>query len=185
MIRQICVYCASSPEIAPAYFAAAETLGLALAEREITLVYGGGGTGLMGRMADAVLSKGGRVVGIMPHFMRELEWAHKHVQEFHFVADMHERKRRFLEGTDAVVALPGGCGTLEELLEVITWRRLGLFDKPVIILNTEGYYDPLLQMLERTITEKFFPENLRTLWSVVSQPEEVLPEIERLTTLSF
>ena len=177
MLSQICVYCASSPDIAPVYFDAAERLARELAAEQITLVYGGGATGLMGQLADTMLAEGGRVVGIMPQFMNAVEWGHKGVAEFHYVADMHERKRRFLDGTDALVALPGGCGTLEELLEVITLKRLGVFGKPIVILNTNRFYDPLLQMLDRCIEERFLAEYHRQIWQVVSEPEEVLPAI--------
>jgi uncharacterized protein (TIGR00730 family) len=176
-IQQICVYCASSPNLATIYLEDAAALGHTLAQEGITLIYGGGGTGLMGRIADAVLEKGGRVIGIMPHFMRELEWAHKGVGEIHFVEDMHARKKRFLDGTDAVVALPGGCGTLEELLEVITLKRLGLFDKPIIIVNTNGFYNPLIAMLDRTIEERFLSEHHRSMWRVVTYSSKVLEAV--------
>jgi uncharacterized protein (TIGR00730 family) len=178
---QLCVYCASSPELDAVYLDDAATLGYAMAEAGITLVYGGGATGLMGRIADAVLERKGRVIGIMPHFMNEREWGHKGVEEFHFVADMHERKRRFLDGTDAVVALPGGCGTLEELLEVITLKRLGRFDKPIIIVNTNNFYDPLLEMLDRCISERFLTVHHRSMWIVVTDSAGVLPALASYT----
>ena len=182
-LKQICVYAASSADVAPVYLQAAQALGRQMAAEGVALVYGGGGTGLMGAVADAVLAGGGQVTGIMPHFMRELEWAHSAVADMRFVADMHERKRSFLLGTDAVVALPGGCGTLEELLEVITWRRLGLFAKPIVIVNTAGYYAPLLQMLNLAMAERFMPEAARAIWHVVDQPEQVLPALRTALTL--
>ncbi|SDK97255.1 hypothetical protein SAMN05421823_10430 [Catalinimonas alkaloidigena] len=178
MIKRVCVYCASSARIDPVYFEATERLARQLVRHNIQVVYGGGAVGLMGKLADTVLAEGGSILGIMPQFMNEVEWAHKAVKEFVFVADMHERKKRFLEGVDAVVALPGGCGTLEELMEVITLKRLGLFAQPIIILNTKGYYDPLAQMLERCITEKFMADSHRDMWRFVDEPEAVIPAIQ-------
>lgn len=148
-----------------------------MVENNITVVYGGGASGLMGRLATTALQHGGHVVGIMPNFMKEVEWAHKDLQEFHVVGDMHERKKKFLEDTDALIALPGGCGTLEELLEAITLKKLGLYTKPIIILNTNNYYAPLLQMFDKSIEENFMSEKHRALWTVIKQPEEVLPAI--------
>jgi uncharacterized protein (TIGR00730 family) len=172
-IQRICVYCASSSKVDQVYFTAARQLGKMLAQHNITVVYGGGGVGLMGALADAVLAEGGSITGIMPEFMKAVEWEHKGLSHINLVEDMHTRKKMFLDGTDAVIALPGGCGTLEELLEVMTWKRLGLFNKPIIIVNTGGYYDPLLQMLERSIEEQFMAPIHRTMYSVVNEPEEI------------
>lgn len=177
-IRQICVYCASSKKIDEKYMLDADDLASSFIEKDITLVFGGGSVGLMGRLADRMLASGGRVIGIMPQFMKEVEWAHKGLNDIQFVKDMHERKKRFLDGTDALVALPGGCGTLEELLEVITLKRLGLFVKPIIIVNLDGFYNPLIQMLERCVEERFMaPEHLQ-MWTVVSTSKEVLKAID-------
>ena len=176
-ISQVCVYCASSPKIDAVYFEAADALARALVEANIKVVFGGGATGLMGRLADQVLALGGHITGIMPQFMQEVEWAHKGVKNFHFVGDMHERKKKFLDGTDALITLPGGCGTLEELLEAITLKRLGLFTKPIIILNIRGYYDPLLSMLERCVEEGFMNPQHRDIWTVVENPAEVVEAI--------
>jgi uncharacterized protein (TIGR00730 family) len=177
-ISQVCVYCASSPRVDAAYFEATDALAAALVQADVKVVFGGGATGLMGRLADRVLALGGHITGIMPNFMKEVEWAHKGVQHFHFVGDMHERKKRFLDGTDALIALPGGCGTLEELLEAITLKRLGLFTKPIIIINTRGYYDPLLAMLERSVTEGFMNPQHRAIWSVLDDPAAIIAAIE-------
>jgi uncharacterized protein (TIGR00730 family) len=179
MIKRICVYCASSNQVAPKYFDAARKLGEILAGEKISVVYGGGATGLMGELATSTLRSGGHVIGIMPDFMREVEWAHREVKEFLFVGDMHERKKKFLEYSDALVALPGGCGTFEELLEAITLKRLGLFLKPIIIFNQEGYYDPLLDMLDRAVQEKFMGENHREIWQTVHRVEDILPAIRQ------
>jgi len=177
ILSQVCVYCASSNLVDQKYFEAAQRLGDELASNGITLIYGGGSSGLMGKIADRVLNQGGRVIGIIPDFMKKVEWAHQGITELHIVGDMHARKKRFLDGTDALVALPGGCGTLEELLEAITLKRLGLFNKPIILLNTGGFYDPLLTMLKRCVDEKFMNAYSADMWSVVSEPEEVIPAI--------
>lgn len=175
---QICVYCASSTKVDDKYFQVADELGEVLGNNNITLVYGGGAVGLMGRIADKVLSMNGHVVGIIPDFMKAVEWEHKGVSQLDVVMDMHERKKRFFVGTDAIVALPGGCGTLEELLEAITWKRLGLVTAPIVIVNTDGFYDPLLAMLDRCVEEKFMRESHRNIWQVISKPSELMECLE-------
>src|SRR5579883_2136456 len=177
-IRQVCVYCASSRECEEAYFAAAETLGRELARKGITIIYGGGAGGLMGRLADAALSQGGRIIGILPRFMEELEWGHQKLTELVLVNDMHERKRAMLERADAVVALPGGCGTLEELFEAITWKRLGLFFGPVVLVNVNRFFDPCLQLLSSCVSEGFLDEKHAAMWSVAEEPESVAAALE-------
>jgi hypothetical protein len=179
MIRRICIYCASSNQVAAKYFEAANQLATILASENIAIVYGGGATGLMGAVATSALRAGGHVIGIMPDFMREVEWAHREVKEFLFVGDMHERKKKFLEYSDALVALPGGCGTFEELLEAITLKRLGLFLKPIVIFNQDGYYDPLLAMLDRAVEEKFMGVNHKDIWTSVNRVEDILPAIRK------
>jgi len=174
---KICVYCASSPKVDEVYFTAAESLASAFADAGVSVVYGGGATGLMGRLADTMLARGGSIKGIMPRFMNEVEWAHRGLADIEFTETMHERKAKFLEGIDAVVALPGGTGTLEELLEAMTLKRLGLFTKPIIIVNTRGFYDPLRTMLERCIDEAFMHPKHRGLWTFVETPEDVLPAV--------
>jgi uncharacterized protein (TIGR00730 family) len=174
---KICVYCASSPKVDEAYFDAASRLGTAFVAGKVSVVFGGGATGLMGKLADTVIALGGKIKGIMPKFMNEVEWAHKGVTDFEFTESMHERKARFLIGIDAVVALPGGTGTLEELFEVITLKRLGQFAKPIVIVNTKGFYDPLKQMLDRCIEEAFMHPKHRELWTFVDEPEQVLDAI--------
>jgi len=174
---KICVYCASSPKVDAMYFTAAESLAAAFADAGVSVVYGGGATGLMGRLADTMLARGGSIKGIMPRFMNEVEWAHRGLADIEFTETMHERKAKFLEGIDAVVALPGGTGTLEELLEAMTLKRLGLFTKPIVIVNTRGFYDPLRTMLERCIDEAFMHPKHRGLWTFVATPDEVLPAV--------
>jgi uncharacterized protein (TIGR00730 family) len=142
------------------------------------IVVGSGAAGLMGCIADTAIEHGGHVVGIIPKFMTEVEWQHKDLEEIHVVSDMHERKKRLLEGTDAVIALPGGSGTLEELLEAISMKRLGLYTKPIIIVNINNYYAPLIEMLDKSIKENFMSEAHRNMWTVVSNPDLVMDSIE-------
>jgi uncharacterized protein (TIGR00730 family) len=170
----VCVYAASSKACHPDYHDAAQRLGVFLAERGFTIVYGGGGAGLMGALADGALSRGGRITGVLPKFMKELEWGHSGLTELHLVEDMHTRKHRLLTGSDAVVALPGGCGTLEELLEAITLKRLGLYLKPIVLVNTRRFFDPLLQLLASAVEERFMDERHSAMWQVVNEPEEVV-----------
>lgn len=176
---RICIYCASSAKIDEIYFEATERLAKILVNSDVQVIYGGGGHGLMGKLADTVLAQGGQIKGIMPQFMNEVEWAHKNVTDFEFTKTMHERKAKFLENIDALVALPGGTGTLEELLEAITLKRLGQFTKPIIILNTNGYYDPLILMLKRCVEEKFLRPIHAEMWTFVHQPEEVMSAINQ------
>ena len=179
MIRSVCVYCASSGRCPELYLEAAARLGRALAGAGMQIVYGGSCLGSMGRMADAAMAAGARVVGVMPRFMEELEWSHGSLTELRIVADMHERKRTMLELADAVVALPGGCGTLEELLEAITWKRLGLFSGPVMMVNVNGFYDSCLALLNRSVEERFMEEKHRSMWTVVEEPEDVVQALAR------
>lgn len=175
---KICVYCSSSAQIDSKYFEATKKLAKIFVNNKVEVVFGGGAIGLMGTLADTILSNGGKIKGIMPRFMNEVEWAHKDVSDFEFTETMHERKAKFLEGIDGLVTLPGGSGTLEELLEAITLKRLGRFTKPIVILNTDGFYDPLKQMLERIVTEKFMNERHLKIWEFVDEPEQILPAIK-------
>lgn len=174
---RVCVYCASSEHVDRAYHAAASLLGRTLAEQGCTLVYGGGAVGLMGSLANAALAAGGEVIGIIPRFMTEVEWQHPGLANLEVVEDMRERKHRLLTGSDAVVALPGGCGTLEELFEAMTLKRLALYLKPIVLLDVEGFYAPLERFLERTIEQRFMNPQHRALWTRVARVEDVLPTI--------
>jgi uncharacterized protein (TIGR00730 family) len=176
-IKKVCIYCASSADIDQKYFDATEKLAKALVKSNVTVVYGGGAKGLMGKLADTVIAEKGRIVGIMPHFMREVEFHHKDVNEFIFTADMHERKKQFMVGVDALITLPGGCGTIEELMEAITLKRLGIFVKPIVILNLDGYYNPLLEMLNNSIEENFMKPIHKNIWTVFDDPEKVIEVI--------
>jgi uncharacterized protein (TIGR00730 family) len=175
---KVCVYCASSKQCDSAYLEAAERLGRHLARHQVTLVYGGGGAGAMARLAEGALSAGGTAIGIMPRFMVELEWGHKQLTEMRIVEDMRERKHLMLEGADAVVALPGGCGTLEELFETMTLKRVGRYLGPIILVNTRGFYDRVVAALEHCIAEHFMDARHRDLWTVVNEPEDVLSAIQ-------
>ena len=176
-MKRVCVYCASSERIDPAYHAAANRVGQLLAEAGATIVYGGGGSGSMGALADGALGAGGEVIGILPRFMADLEWGHPGLTRLELVEDMRERKHQMLLDADAVVALPGGCGTFEELFEAITLKRLALYLNPIILLNTRGYFADCLSLLERAVDERFMnPEHL-TMWQAVAEPDEVIAAI--------
>lgn len=171
MIQTICIYCASSTQIDPVYFDHARLLGRQLAEAHIRIVNGAGNIGLMGAVSDAALEAGGEVTGVIPHFMVEQGWNHTGLTETIVVNDMHERKQTMARLSDAVIALPGGYGTLEELLEIITWKQLGLYLNPIVILNTNGYYDPLLQLFRQAVDERFMRPLHADLWAVADTPE--------------
>lgn len=173
-MKTVCVYCASSTKIGPAYTEAARCLGTLLGSRGIRVVNGAGNMGLMGTVSDAALAAGGRVTGVIPRFMVEQRWHHTGLSELIVTEDMHERKRTMLRLADAVIALPGGCGTLEELLEAITWKQLGLYLNPIVILNLKGYYDPLLAMFDRAIGEHFMGVRHAGLWQVARSPQEAV-----------
>ena len=170
--RSVCVYCASSEKCPPVYHDAATRLGGALADAGYTVVYGGGATGSMGAVANGALARGGRVVGVLPRFMAELEWGHDRLSELHLVDDMRTRKHEMLSRSQGVVALPGGSGTLEELLEAISLKRLGIFLGPIVLVNTSGFFDPLLGLLGRAVAERFMDERHLAMWQVVAEPEE-------------
>ncbi|WP_294553886.1 TIGR00730 family Rossman fold protein [uncultured Bacteroides sp.] len=173
-INSVCVYSASSTKIDPVYFKAADELGRLLAGHHIRLINGAGSIGLMCSVADAVLKNGGEVTGVIPHFMVEQNWHHTGLTELIEVESMHERKQKMANLSDGIIALPGGCGTLEELLEIITWKQLGLYLNPIIILNVNGFFDPLLEMLEKAIEENFMRQQHGDIWKVARTPEEAV-----------
>jgi uncharacterized protein (TIGR00730 family) len=177
-MRSICVYCAASTKIDPRYFEATERLARLLADRDIEVVYGGGPMGLMGQLADTMIENGGRIRGIMPRFMAERGWTHLGVTDMEVTETMHERKAKYLEGVDGLVALPGGCGTLDELLEAIAWKKLGLFVAPIVILNTADFYRPLKEMLQKCVSEGFMLARHLDMWTFVDEPEQVLAALE-------
>ena len=179
-IPSICVYCGSRHGARPAYPAAARALGAAIGSRGWQLVYGGGKVGLMGEVADATLAAGGRVVGVMPESLQRLEVGHLGLHELHVVPTMHLRKQMMAERADAFIALPGGIGTLEELYEVWTWRQLSYHDKPIGLLNTEGYYDDLLSFMRSTVSEGFLAAAQHDNLIVGQDAEELLTRIASL-----
>lgn len=176
-LSSVAVYCSSSNKVRTSYMDAAERLGVLLAEQHIRLVYGDGGIGLMAAVAHGALSQGGEVVGVIPQFMVEQGWNNPASTRTVITKTMHERKAAICEMADAMVALPGGIGTFEELLECLTWKQLGLHSKPVVILNTDGYYDRLLACLDYMVSEQMMRPIHREMFTVVSQPEEVIPAI--------
>jgi uncharacterized protein (TIGR00730 family) len=174
---RVCVYCASSEMCDRAYHDAAVRLGELLADAGCTIVYGGGAVGLMGSLANGALGHGGKVIGVIPRFMTEVEWQHPGIADLEVVEDMRERKHRLLTNSDAVVALPGGCGTLEELFEAITLKRLGLYFSPIVLLNTQDFFTPLQAFMQQVIRERFMNPEHAAMWSLVDTPDEVLPRI--------
>jgi len=171
--RAVCVYCASSRISHPDYRAAARRLGEVLADEGVGIVYGGGAVGSMGALADGALARGGRVIGILPRFMADLEWGQKGLTDLQLVEDLRTSKNMMLTLSQAAIALPGGSGTLEELLEAITLKRLGLYLNPILLVNTRGFFSPLLELLERAVEERFMDPRHRLMWQVVGTPEEV------------
>lgn len=172
--KGITVYCASSTNIDSKYFESASELGAEIARRGITLITGAGAMGLMGAVNDAATAAGGRTVGVIPQFMVDRGWCHNNLSERIITSDMHSRKEKMAALSFAAIALPGGIGTFEELLEIITWRQLGLYEGNIVILNINSYYDPLLDMLDKAIKEKFMKPDHNKLWIVASSPREAV-----------
>ena len=179
-IKSVCVYCASSKQINNIYFEAAELLGKLLAEKDICIINGAGKQGLMAAVSNSALKAGGKVTGIIPHFMVEQGWNHSGLTQIIETETMHERKELMAKMSDAIITLPGGCGTLEELLEIITWKQLGLYLKPIVILNTDGYFNPLLEMLNRSIEENFMRPEHNKLWEIANTPEEAIDLLSKI-----
>jgi uncharacterized protein (TIGR00730 family) len=174
---RVCVFAASSSRIDGEYARTATALGSLLADADIEAVYGGGGIGLMGKLADAVLEKGGRITGVIPGFMQDEGWGHRGVTSMIVTKDMGERKKKMFGLADAVIALPGGIGTMEELTEAITLKQLGLFRGPIIILNTLGYYDHFIEFLDHMIKSHFMRLEHKGIWEIVATPDEAMEAI--------
>lgn len=172
--KNICVFCASSARVDKIYFEAAYQLGKLLAENSIACVCGAGNSGLMRAVADGEIDNKGKVIGVIPKFMVDNGWCHPCLTETVITQDMHERKETMSRLADAVIAMPGGCGTLEELLEIITWKQLGLYKGTIIILNTCGYYNCLLDMLKKCVEEHFMKDSHASLWHVAATPEQAI-----------
>ncbi len=181
----VCVFCASSANINERYLDAARELGGLLAQSGWRCVNGGGAVGLMGAITDGTLDAGGEVTGVIPKFMVDNGWCYDRLEDVIITADMHQRKHMMSEMADAVIALPGGVGTFEELLETLTWRQLGLVKVPVIILNTLGYYDNLLMMLNHAIAEGFMKASHASLWQVAKTPVEAIALLENNQPVEF
>jgi uncharacterized protein (TIGR00730 family) len=174
----VCVFASSSSRIGSDYSTAASHLGVLLARANMGVVYGGGGIGLMGILADSVIENGGKITGVIPSFMKAEGWDHINVKDMILTSDMGERKKKMFEMSDAVIALPGGIGTLEELTEAITLKQLSLFDGPIIILNTLGYYNSLLEFLENMIDKRFLRLEHKGIWEIVETPEEAIKALK-------
>ena len=183
-LRSICVFCGSNAGTRDDYRRVAETLGRRLAASGIRLVYGGASCGLMGAVADAALAAGGHVIGVIPHAIERLELAHRGVSELRVVGSMHERKAMMNENSDAFLALPGGLGTYEELFEVLSWAQLGIHRKPIAILNVAGYFDPLLEMLDHALAEKFLRPEHRALLLHGSDIDDLLTRMSAYESTS-
>lgn len=176
--RRVTVYCAGSAKVHPKYLEAAETIAYDLVAEGATLLFGGGKTGLMGHLATCVLERGGRVQGVMPHLLREIEMNHPGVDDFTFVHTMAERKALLLHDTAGLVAMPGGTGTLDELIEAVTLKRLGQYLQPIVLLNQEGFYDSLIALVDRMVREEFMNPEHRNLWTVVNHASEVVSALK-------
>jgi uncharacterized protein (TIGR00730 family) len=176
-VKRVLVFCGSSPGRRPEYVAGAQRLGRALAERDLGLVYGGASVGLMGAIADSVLGAGGTVIGVIPNRLVSAEIAHAGLSKLHVVETMHERKALMGELSDAVIALPGGTGTLDELFELFTWSQLGLHRKPIGLLDVDGYWQPLLRFLEHAVNERFLREEHFHTLLVEHEPEALLDQL--------
>jgi uncharacterized protein (TIGR00730 family) len=177
-IKSICVYCGSGPGTDPAFVHAAREFGRILAENKIRLVYGGGSVGLMGALAMSVVDHGGIVTGIIPDFLTEREFMFQGAQEMIVTRDMHERKRLMFERADAFVALPGGIGTLEEMVEQMTWAQLGRHKKPILLANVEGFWNPLCALIEHMRTMQFIRAGLTINLLVADRVEDILPKLQ-------
>lgn len=172
--QAICVYCASSSQIDQSYINAAFHLGQAIADSGHEMVCGAGHSGLMGAIINGVLNKNGVAIGIIPQFMVDNKWHHPHLSELIITPDMHSRKEKMAQMSKASIAMPGGCGTLEELLEIITWRQLGLYNGNIVILNLNNYFDPLLKMLDKAIDNGFMKADHKNIWQVATSVKQAV-----------
>lgn len=177
-IKRICVYCASSTQISEEYFKAAKEVGRLIAQNGMELVNGAGNMGLMAASADGCMEAGGKAIGIIPTFMVRENWCHQGMTEIIETTDMHVRQERMAEMSDAALVLPGGCGTFAELMELITWKQLGIYLKPIVILNTNGYFNPILEMLQKAADQNFMRQQHTGIWRVANTPAEAIEFIQ-------
>ena len=183
-LDSVCVYCASSNAADPAFLAAASELGTTIAREGLRLVYGGGGVGLMGACARAAHEAGGRVLGVIPHFLTSHERPLKQVETV-IVSSMHERKLMMFEAADAFAILPGAIGTLEEVIELLSWRRLGLHAKPIVFLDIHGFWQPLFALFDHILDQNLIPPEFRETWCSVERVEDILPALRTMPTRAF
>ena len=177
-IKRICVYCASSTQISEEYFKAAKEVGRLIAKNGMELVNGAGNMGLMAASADGCMEAGGKAIGIIPTFMIRENWCHQGMTEIIETTDMHVRQEMMAEMSDAALVLPGGCGTFAELMELITWKQLGIYLKPIVILNTNGYFNPILEMLQKAADQNFMRQQHTGIWRVANTPAEAIEFIQ-------
>ena len=185
MINRICIFAGSSDNCAKIYHEEAFMLGKKLAEMNVEIIYGGGKVGLMGSLSSGALSSGGRVIGVIPQFMQNLELGRKDVYELHEVGSMHEREAKMMIESDAIAALPGGIGTFEEITQAIAWKLLGLIIKPIYIVNINNYFSHLLAQFDKAIDENFMKTEHNKLWQVVTSVDELIAEIKKLNGNKF
>ena len=183
-VQRVTVYASSSNALAESYYDAAGRLGTVLGKAGVNIVYGGGGAGLMGAMANRALAEGAHVHGVIPDFLNTVEHGHQNLSQLEVVGDMRERKRRMLVDSNAVVSLSGGSGTFEEVFEVLTLKRLGYFLGPIVLVNTNSYFDRLVDFLEHSVSERFMSELHLEMWSIVDEPEQVFEAMLRATKWS-
>lgn len=177
-IKRICVYCASSTQISEEYFKAAKEVGRLIAQNGMELINGAGNMGLMAASADGCMEAGGKAIGIIPTFMVRENWCHQGMTEIIETTDMHVRQEMMAEMSDAALVLPGGCGTFAELMELITWKQLGIYLKPIVILNTNGYFNPILEMLQKAAHQHFMRQQHTGIWRVANTPAEAIELIQ-------
>jgi len=184
-IKTLCVYLGSSARCDDVYKDAARSFGKIMADKGLALVYGGGNVGLMGILANAVMENGGKVIGIIPEHISSREIAHNHLTELHVVDSMHTRKQMMVTRSDGFVVLPGGIGSLDEMCEVMTWKQLGIHDKPIVIANVNNYWQPFVDMIDHVIAGKFMREDDRRLISVVKTVEDIIPALSQSPEETF
>ena len=183
MSLSVCIYCASSNAINSVYYQETEKLARLLAQNNVNVKFGGGSSGLMGKIADVYVDENNdNIVGIIPKFMCEEGWQHQQLKQLIVTETMHERKQKMIENVDAAIALPGGIGTLEEVLEALTWKQLGIFLKPILLVNINGYFDPLLIALEHAVSENFMRKEHLQLFTIISSVENILQDIQKNPT---
>jgi len=180
-MKRATVFCASSKKVDKIFYQATHDIAKILVENNYTIVYGGGSVGLMGELSRTVLQLGGNIEGIIPEFMYKLEWGNPDVKTMIITKDLHERKKLLIKNTDVAIALPGGSGTLEELVEVISLKRLGIFLKPIIIVNTKNFYEPLINLFYKMVEEKFLHPHHLKMWKIINEPSELINAINNST----